>query len=87
MRAAQGDLIGHKEDFRVNSQYLMATATVGEELSTEQELGEHSVSLCEGETSVFMETSLLQPNQGGIGGDNSIDLSIFFWEESVNPKK
>ena len=23
------DLLGHKEDFRVNAQYLMATATVG----------------------------------------------------------
>ena len=57
------DLIGHKEDFRVNAQYLMATATVGEELSTEQELGEQSVSLCEDETSIFLQTSLLQPNQ------------------------
>ena len=57
------DLLGHKEDFRVNAQYLMATATVGEELSTERELGEHSVSLCEDETSVFLQTSLLQPNQ------------------------
>ena len=60
---ATRDLIGHKEDFRVNAQYLMATATVGEELSTEQELGEQSVSLCEDETSVFLQTSLLQPNQ------------------------
>ena len=57
------DLLGHKEDFRVNAQYLMATATVGEELSTERELGEHSVSLCEDETSIFLQTSLLQPNQ------------------------
>ena len=56
-------LTGHKEDFRVNAQYLMATATVGEELSTEQELGEQSVSLCEDETSIFLQTSLLQPNQ------------------------
>ena len=47
----------------MNAQYLMATATVGEELSTERELGEHSVSLCEDETSVFLQTSLLQPNQ------------------------
>ena len=63
VRATTRDLIGHKEDFRVNAQYLMATATVGEELSTEQELGEQSVSLCEDETSVFLQTSLLQPNQ------------------------
>lgn len=55
------DLIGHKEDFRVNSQYLRSTAMIGEELSTERELEDQSVSLCEEDEAAFMETSLLHP--------------------------
>ena len=41
------DLIGHKEDFRVNMQFALGTAMIGEELSHESELGQQSVSLCD----------------------------------------
>ncbi len=58
------DLIGHKEDFRVNAQFSLTTATVGEELNEECDLGQHSVSLFEDSVS-FMETSLLQPTTEG----------------------
>jgi condensin-2 complex subunit H2 len=81
---ASRDLIGHKEDFRVNAQYLMATANVGEELSSEQELGEQSVSLCEDEPSLFLETSLLlhpanasaSPPKLDTSGDNQVIAAV-----------
>jgi len=41
------DLIGHKEDFRVNMQFSMKTGMIGEELAHDTELGQQSVSLCD----------------------------------------
>jgi condensin-2 complex subunit H2 len=41
------ELLGQKEEFRVNSQFAMGTGMIGEELSAESELGQQSVSLCE----------------------------------------
>ena len=60
-RGTAKDLLGQKEDFRVNSQFTLTTAIVGEDLGGgESDLGHHSVSLFEDSQS-FMETSLLQP--------------------------
>ncbi len=56
------DLIGHKEDFRVNAQFSMTSATIGEDLEADSdELAQHSVSLCEEEllAEAAAETSLL----------------------------
>ena len=49
------DLLGQKEEFRVNSQFALGTGMIGEELSAESELGQQSVSLCDdsGNNSVF----------------------------------
>ena len=41
------DLIGHKDDFRVNMQFSMATGMIGEELTHGSDLGMQSVSLCD----------------------------------------
>merc|ERR1712223_277495 len=41
------DLLGQKEEFRVNSQFALGTGMIGEELSAESELGQQSVSLCD----------------------------------------
>lgn len=54
------ELLGHKEDFRVNAQFSLSLGTVGEELGYECDLAEQSVSLCD-ESDTFMATSLLQP--------------------------
>ena len=54
------DLLGHKEDFRINAQFTLATGMVGEDLNTECDLLNESVSLCD-EEDTFLETSMLQP--------------------------
>merc|ERR1712223_2335886 len=41
------DLLGQKEEFRVNSQLALGTGMIGEELSAESQLGQQSVSLCD----------------------------------------
>ena len=64
------DLIGHKEDFRVNAQFSLTTATVGEDLNEECDLSQHSVSLFEDSVS-FMETSLLQPIAEGVEAEGA----------------
>ena len=44
------DLIGHKEDFRVNMQFSMSTGMIGEDLCHDSDLAQQSVSLCDDET-------------------------------------
>jgi len=53
------DLLGQKEEFRVNSQFALGTGMIGEELSAESELGQQSVSLCDdsGNNSVFFHAA------------------------------
>ena len=41
------DMIGHKQDFRVNMQFVLGTAMIGEELSHLSDLGQQLVSFCE----------------------------------------
>ncbi len=56
------DLLGQKEDFRVNSQFAMATAMIGEELGAESELGQQSVSLCDSDLSgLALHQSFMPP--------------------------
>ena len=43
---AKYDLLGQKEEFRVNSQFALGTGMIGEELSGDSQLGQQSVSLC-----------------------------------------
>ena len=45
--AGKYDLLGQKEEFRVNSQFALGTGMIGEELSGDSQLGMQSVSLCE----------------------------------------
>ena len=45
--AGKYDLLGQKEEFRVNSQFALKTGMIGEELCAESELAQQSVSLCE----------------------------------------
>lgn len=44
--AGKYDLLGQKEEFRVNSQFALGTGMIGEELSGDSQLGQQSVSLC-----------------------------------------
>ena len=44
--AGRYDLLGQKEEFRVNSQFALGTGMIGEELSGDSQLGQQSVSLC-----------------------------------------
>ena len=49
--------------YRVNSQFSMATAMVGEGLEADTELGMMSVSLSEDSSSMNMSSEFNQPNQ------------------------
>lgn len=55
------DLLGHKEDFRINSQFAMATAMIGEDLSSGTELGQQSVSLSESDCSFDSSSCFINP--------------------------
>ena len=45
--AGKYDLLGQKEEFRVNSQFALRTGMIGEELCAASDLAQQSVSLCE----------------------------------------
>ena len=45
--AGKYDLLGQKEEFRVNSQFALRTGMIGEELCAASDLAQQSVSLCD----------------------------------------
>ena len=55
------DLLGQKEEFRVNSQFALGTGMIGDELSAESHLGQQSVSLCE-ESTILESTNFVCEN-------------------------
>ena len=64
------DLLGQKEEFRVNSQFALGTGMIGEELSAESELGQQSVSLCDDLTGNF--NSFQEAGDGDMFAENTL---------------
>ena len=74
--AGKYDLLGQKEEFRVNSQFALRTGMIGEELCAESELAQQSVSLCEDSDLLSSFERTLVGGENRTSGEMIRDLEV-----------